>query len=81
MNIEKLYANTEQAQVSNAVKQVSDIRSAAPSPDFDCSGFTQYVYAHFVVSLGTYIHAPHTGDVIKISPMSRNDYITARRVN
>ncbi|AKA68124.1 NlpC/P60 family protein [Clostridium scatologenes] len=156
---EKLYANTEQAQVSTAVKQVSDIRSAAPrlsrgtttttnassnnviayasnflgtpyvwggtspSPGFDCSGFTQYVYAHFGVSLGrttydqindgsevsrdqlqpgdlvffgtrsnphhmgiyvgngAYIHAPHTGDVIKISPMSRNDYITARRVN
>lgn len=29
---------------------------------------------------GAYIHAPHTGDVIKISPLSRNDYLTARRV-
>ncbi|MBU3114850.1 C40 family peptidase, partial [Clostridium lacusfryxellense] len=85
-------------------------------------GFTQYVYAHFGISVGratfhqikdgvqvsrdnlqagdlvffgtfanphhmgiyvgdnNYIHAPHTGDVIKISPMGRKDYVTARRV-
>jgi peptidoglycan DL-endopeptidase CwlO len=89
---------------------------------FDCSGFTQYVYRHFGVSLGRttydqinngyavsrdqlqagdlvfygkggspthmgiyigngmYIHAPRTGDVIKISSYDRSDYITARRV-
>jgi Cell wall-associated hydrolases (invasion-associated proteins) len=28
----------------------------------------------------TYIHAPRTGDVVKISSMNRSDYITARRV-
>ncbi len=28
----------------------------------------------------TYIHSPHTGEVIKISPMTRGDYITARRI-
>lgn len=94
----------------------------SPKPGFDCSGFTQYVCAHFGVSIGrttydqindgtevprsslkpgdliffgtasdphhvgmyigfgAYIHAPHTGDVIKISPLNRSDYLTARRV-
>ena len=89
---------------------------------FDCSGFTQYVFAHFGISIGrstfnqindgvpvskanlqvgdlvlfgtssnphhvgiyigdnNYIHAPHTGDVIKISPMSRSGFLTGRRV-
>lgn len=32
------------------------------------------------VGNNTYIHAPRTGDVIKISSMDRSDYITARRV-
>lgn len=94
-----------------------------PKPGFDCSGFTQYVFAHFGVKLGrttwdqikngveisrdelqpgdlvfygssrsnpthmgiyvgngSYIHAPRTGDVIKISPYDRKDYVMARRV-
>jgi cell wall-associated NlpC family hydrolase len=32
------------------------------------------------VGNNTYIHSPRTGDVLKISPMTRTDYITARRV-
>jgi peptidoglycan DL-endopeptidase CwlO len=90
---------------------------------FDCSGYTQYVYKHFGISLprvaadqanvGTYVprdqlqpgdlvffkkagravhhvgiyvgndsymHAPQTGDVVKISVLNRSDYYTARRV-
>lgn len=89
---------------------------------FDCSGFTQYVYAHFGVGLGRttyeqinngspvsraqlqpgdlvlfgssgnphhvgiyvgngmYIHAPQTGDVIKVSPLNRGDFLVGRRV-
>lgn len=89
---------------------------------FDCSGFTQYVYAHFGVGLGRttyeqindgspvsrdqlqpgdlvlfgsssnphhmgiyvgngmYIHAPRTGDVVKVSPVDRGDFLTGRRV-
>jgi cell wall-associated NlpC family hydrolase len=29
---------------------------------------------------GQYVHAPHTGDVVKVSSMDRGDYVGARRV-
>ncbi len=32
------------------------------------------------VGNNSYIHAPRTGDVVKVSPMTRSDYLTARRV-
>ena len=32
------------------------------------------------IGFGAYMHAPHTGDFIKISPLNRSDYLTARRV-
>jgi peptidoglycan DL-endopeptidase CwlO len=32
------------------------------------------------VGENSYIHAPQTGDVIKISPLTRRDYLTARRI-
>jgi peptidoglycan hydrolase CwlO-like protein len=96
---------------------------AAGPTNFDCSGFMQYVYKHFGVSLSrttytqinegsyvsrenlqagdliffgsqgdphhvgmyvgnnSYIHAPRTGDVIKVSALTRSDYLTARRIN
>ncbi|MBU3113140.1 C40 family peptidase [Clostridium lacusfryxellense] len=95
---------------------------AAGPTNFDCSGFMQYVYRHFGVSLSrttftqinegsyvprenlqagdliffgsssnphhvgmyvgnnSYIHAPRTGDVIKVSALTRGDYLTARRI-
>ena len=37
---------------------------------------------HVGIYLGnnSYIHSPHTGDVVKISILTRNDYLSARRV-
>jgi peptidoglycan DL-endopeptidase CwlO len=32
------------------------------------------------VGNNSYIHAPRTGDVVKVSPLTRSDYLTARRV-
>jgi cell wall-associated NlpC family hydrolase len=95
----------------------------SPTSGFDCSGFTQYVYAHFGIEIarntysqitygyevpkgqlqlgdlvffgngdiphhvgiyvgyGQYIHAPRTGEVVKVSPLSsRSDFLAARRI-
>lgn len=94
----------------------------SPETGFDCSGFTQYVFARFGVTLGRttydqindgirvekselrpgdlvffgtwgnpyhmgiywgddkFIHSPRTGDVLKISSMSRMDFLIGIRV-
>jgi len=61
-------------------------------PGFDCSGFTQYVYAHFRISIGRTTFEQinngiqvsrdnlQPGDVIKITALGRKDFVTARRV-
>jgi len=110
------------AYASNFLGTPYSWRGTSPSTGFDCSGFTQYVYSHFGISIGrstfdqindgtgvsksdlqpgdlvffgsgnnpqhtgiyagnnNYIHSPRTGDVIKVSPMTRGDFITGRRV-
>ena len=45
--------------------------------------FGSYSNPHHVgiyVGDNTYIHSPRTGDVIKVSPMTRSDFVTGRRV-
>jgi cell wall-associated NlpC family hydrolase len=127
-------ASTEAAQLLEyAMKFIGTpyhYGKASPEEGFDCSGFTQYVFAHFGYSLnrssaaqikngsnvafigdgglqpgdlvffsragyavghvgiyigdGKFIHAPHTGDYVKISEMSESyyaaRYVGARRV-
>ena len=45
--------------------------------------FGTYDNPHHVgmyIGNGAYIHAPHTGDVIKISMLNGSDFLTGRRV-
>ncbi len=114
-----LSSNSVIAYASNYLGRPYRYGATGPN-SFDCSGFVQYVYRHFGVSIprtsssqsrygtyvsrsnlqpgdlvffghpvhhvgiyvgnNSYIHAPHTGDVIKISTLSRSDYNCARRV-
>lgn len=119
-------ASTKGAEVVEYAKQFLGtpyVYGGSSPSGFDCSGFTQYVYKHFGVTInrvaadqakngvwvakenlqpgdlvffakpgraihhvgiyvgnGNYIHSPQTGDVVKIAPMTRSDYYTARRI-
>ena len=42
------------------------------------SGYIHHVGIY--VGNGCYIHAPHTGDVVKISPLSRSDFVYGKRI-
>ncbi|WP_315116786.1 NlpC/P60 family protein [uncultured Clostridium sp.] len=115
----EISSNTIVAYASNFLGTPYQWGGNGPS-NFDCSGFTRYVYAHFGINIprvsedqqnfgasvsrdnlepgdlvffgspahhvgiyvgnNAYIHAPRTGDVIKISPLTRSDYSGARRV-
>jgi cell wall-associated NlpC family hydrolase len=37
-------------------------------------------HAGIYIGGGQYVHAPQTGDVVKVSPLDRGDYVGARRV-
>jgi cell wall-associated NlpC family hydrolase len=60
-------------EVSKEELQVGDIV-------FFGSNISYPVHVGIYVGNNTYIHSPNTGDVVKISPFTRNDFITARRV-
>ncbi|MBU5486234.1 C40 family peptidase [Clostridium sp. MSJ-11] len=115
----QISSNTIVAYASNFLGTPYQWGGNGPN-NFDCSGFTRYVYAHFGVNIprvasdqqnfGTsvsrenlqpgdlvffgypahhvgiyvgnnaYMHAPRTGDVVKVSPLTRSDYSGARRV-
>lgn len=121
--------NVESSQIGTAVVEYAKKFIGVPylwggtTPSgFDCSGFTQYVFAHFGRSIGrttyeqinagtavskgqlqpgdlvlfgtvsnphhvgiyvggnSYIHAPRTGEKIKIAPMTRGDFVIGRRI-
>ncbi|WP_461205349.1 C40 family peptidase [Clostridium sp. DL1XJH146] len=113
-------SNAVVAYASNYLGRPYRYGATGPS-SFDCSGFAQYVFRHFGVSLprtsssqsrygtyvsrenlqpgdlvffgypvhhvgiyvgnNSYIHSPHTGDVVKISTLSsRSDFNCGRRV-
>jgi len=65
-------------QINNGVQVSRD--NLQPGDLVFFGTFTNPHHMGMYVGNNNYIQAPHTGDVIKVSPLVRTDYVTARRV-
>lgn len=65
-------------QINNGIEVSRDQLQAGDLVFFGSWGNPHHMGIY--IANNTYIHAPRTGDVIKVSAMTRSDYVTARRV-